>query len=520
MPATHRAAIATPHWLATRAGEEALAAGGNAIDAALAAAITLTVVYPHNTAVGGDSVSMLKTPTGTRVLNATGPAPRAVRADELVLRHGEALPTHGVDTITVPGAVAAWDAIHRSGARLPWARHFDRAIEYAYDGVAVSGAVAKNIAAFGGRFSHAPGMAAIFAPSGTPLGIGDVFVQPSLGRSLEMIAAEGAAALYGGDVGRRLAEGLRAQGAALAVEDLAGYRPFFQTPLERYFDGYRIATSPPNTQGFLLLRALVGLERAGVDVSEALAGSAGVLARGFVEGNRLRDSYLGDPRYLEFTVAELIDGTSGPVDGAIAAGPLVPSGDTVGIVAADDEGNALAIVQSIFSGFGSGVLEESTGILMQNRGSSFRLSGANAIAPGRLPGHTLMPVMTFDRDGRLRWVNATMAGKGQPQVHVQLLLQLIAGSSVRAALRAPRWMVGARQPFEDPSTVYVEADLPTEAQRSLQLAQLKSEVVDPLTDWMGHMNVIEIDAAGGFTAESDPRSDGAGAVVSTPARGN
>ena len=447
-------AIATPERVATAAGVRAFDAGGNALDAALAAAATLAVTYPHMCGVGGDLFALVRAPDGTvESINASGPAPAL--ADPAAL--GDWMPESGVATITVPGAVAGWERLHALGAALPWAGAFETAVACAEEGFDVPPSLAAAIAA-----------TEVLAPA-------DRLRQPALAATLRALASDGAGALYGGEVGARLAEGLERRGSWLRLADLAGFRVEVTPPLAGSFRGLAVLTSPPNSSGFLLLRALEALDAAG-------GGDAAFLAGVFQEGMRERARTLGDLRF-------------------------VPRGDTVAVVTADASGRAVSLIQSLFHSFGSGVLEPATGIVLHNRGAAFSLEPGhpNRLAPGRRPAHTLMPVMVT-REGALLGVLGTMGGAVHAQIHTQVLLRLLDGASAQEAVAAPRWTVGA----VGDGAVRMEADVDDGTRAALERAGLPIAGVEARSQAVGHAQAIW--AGGALDAGSDPRSDGAAAA--------
>jgi gamma-glutamyltranspeptidase/glutathione hydrolase len=514
-------AIATPHHLATTAGVDAYRDGGNAIDAALAAATALAVVYPHNTAVGGDLVALIRTPGGAIFcINATGPAPAAVDVDELRARYGDRSLDRGPDAITVPGAVRGWETIRSYGAALHWADQFRHAIRYAGAGVPVPGSLAAALASDSDVLSRDPGASAVFAPGSTMLRRGELLVQRELAATLDQIAAEGPGALYGGSVGDALASGLQELGCPLTIDDLEQYRPHVTPAISALFNDFRVHTSPPNTQGFALLRTLRALRELDLDGLPADV-PADLLGRLFVDGNRVRDTLLADPHFASTDVdgdgfADVLTELRGRGPRAVhpVAAPSIPRGDTVGVATADSHGYAVSLIQSVYGSFGAGIIEPRTGILMQNRGRGFSLDSLspNVIKGGKRPRHTLMPVLVTSGSD-VRWVNSTMGGQGQPQIHAQILLQLLNGRSPQEAVDAPRWVVGARRPGETSDTVYHESDVPGRAIEELSSDGFPLHEVPAHTEFLGHTNVIGVEPGGVFSAGSDPRSDGSAAVV-------
>ncbi|WP_030901648.1 gamma-glutamyltransferase family protein [Streptomyces sp. NRRL F-5126] len=519
--ATTHGAIATPHHLATEAGEQAYHAGGTAVDAALAAAAVLTVVYPHNTSVGGDLVALIRDPKNTiTCVNATGTAPAARSLEEMRARHGAKLPSKGPDTVTVPGSVRGWEELHRRGAALDWPDHFKAAVTYAADGFPVSGSLAAAFAAAPERLTKDTGAQRVFAPGGDFPGQGRTLVQERLARTLEQIAADGPGALYGGPVGAALAQGLRDLGCPMTTEDLAGYAARTVDALSAPLGDLRVYTSPPNTQGFALLRTVRALTALGLDGAPGRV-PADVLARLFHDGTQVRDILLADPDFATGDVEH--DGfdavlerirARAPRSAEPVAAPSLARGDTIGIAAADSHGWAVSLIQSVYGSFGAAVLEPTTGILLQNRGTGFSLDPAspNVLRPGKRPKHTLMPVLVT-RGERLRWVNSTMGGHGQPQIHAQVLLGLMDGRSPQEAVDAPRFVVGPRRPGDPSDTVHHEADVARGTVQQLADDGFPVREVPSRTEFLGHFNVVSVDEDGTLGAGSDPRSDGSAAVV-------
>lgn len=508
-----RGAISTSHHLATAAGIAAFEAGGNAVDAALAAAATLCVVYPNNVALGGDLVALVKSPDGeVRFLNATGPAPAAQSLAALRETHGEALPLRGIDTVTVPGGVCGWNSMHEYGATRPWAAHFEHAIRLAEQGFPNSRSVAAELIADRVSFEKDPGAREVFYPNGQPIAEGEPLVQPALANTMRRIAEGGSAEFYEGETADKWIAGLAALGSKITKQDTIDYQGHWAEPIEREFAGVRVVTGPPNSSGFMLLRTIEALN-AGLD--DPLGAGAGQLAAAFRDANAVRAAFLADPRMRGASGDELI-AMSAPVNPRDAeAGEPKASGDTVGFSAWSADGWAVSFVNSVFWGFGAHIVEPQTGILFQNRGTSFSLdeTSPNAFAPGKRPRHTLMPVLVFEGD-RLAFVPATMGGAAQPQIHAQLLLRSLAGASPHEATHAPRWMV-EEWPGEGPFSVMLERDLPAVTQRAIADAGFVLNIVEPYCEHLGHSNLIRIAENGEVDAASDPRSDGSAALAFT-----
>ena len=502
-----RGAIATSHHLATEAGAAVLEAGGNAVDAAIAAAATLCVVYPNNVALGGDLVALVRSPDGeVRFLNATGTAPANQSLEALHERHGAALPLRGVDTITVPGGVRGWQALHEYAATRSWADHLAPAIRLAEQGFPNSRSVAAALVDAEPTLAQDPGARAVFYPGGTPIPEGSPVVQPALAESLRQLADRGADEFYEGELADRWIAGLSALGSRITREDTAAYRPVWGEPLVGEYAGLRVLTGPPNTSGFMLLRALSAVAAGIID---PLGAGTGELAQAFQASNAVRAAELADPAFGGLSGEELVE-LPAPIR-APAGGPKA-SGDTVGFSAVSADGWAVSFVNSVYWDFGSHILEPESGIIFQNRGTSFSPDSEtpNAFAPGKRPRHTLMPVLILDGDD-LAWVPATMGGAAQPQIHTQLLLRSLAGATPHEATHAPRWIVD-EDTGRGPITVTAESDVPWIARDAIEAAGFELKIVPPYTEDLGHSNLIRVES-GGYSAASDPRSDGSALVV-------
>ncbi|WP_017792924.1 gamma-glutamyltransferase family protein [Leucobacter salsicius] len=506
---THpRGAISTSHYLATEAGAAALNAGGTAIDAALAAAATLCVVYPNNVALGGDLVALVRDPSGKiHFLNATGPSAADQTLDALREKHGEQLPLRGIDSVSLPGGVCGWNSLHEIGAKLPWADHFEAARHYAREGFPNSKSVAQALIDERSFLEQDPGAREIFYPGGQPLAEGETLTQPALAATFDALATGGSEEFYEGELARRWIAGLQAHGSKLSLEDAKNYSAQWDEPIESDFEEHRVITGPPNTSGFMLLRALQEIANG---IEDPLGSGAGELAHAFAAANAVRAAHLGDPGFGTPNGADLIamQAPDHPQPGVPK-----PSGDTVGLSAVSEDGWAISLINSVYYGFGAGILDPDTGILFQNRGTSFSLDAdaPNAFEPSKRPRHTLMPVL-IEREGELAWVPATMGGSAQPQIHTQLLLRSLAGATPHEATHAPRWIV--EEPAADGTvTILVEEDVPLETRTALEGSGLRVKIVPPRTEDLGHSNLIRVTSAG-YDAASDPRSDGSAIIVS------
>jgi len=517
-----KCAISTPHALATEAGERAIEEGGNAIDAALAAATMLTVVYPHMCAVGGDMFCLLRRPDGSTIsIDATGAAAAGRTSAELI-RSAQRMPVSGVETITVPGVVGGWEALFDLGGRLSISEPLLAAAGVASDGVAVAPSLARALDEHRDMIDADSGMREVMTLEGSVRGEGQTLRQPRLAATLENLAEQGSAALYGGALGKRLIAGLRELGSALTIEDLRAHRTDISAALSRSVGGVEVATSPPGSQGFVLLEIMAAIGRQGIEsgIDPAL------LAQIFRLAARDRDRYLGDPRQVEIPVEQLLSPARAAKLRRDAQGSLEiegrpvlhhprPDGDTVAVVAVDSEGRAVSLIQSVFHAFGSGILEPDTGIICHNRGACFSLdpSSPNLFHPGRRPAHTLMPVIVTAPD--LLAAHGTMGGRAQPQIHTHLLLNRLAGMSPEDAVASPRFVVGGLDAGTRNDIVIAEAGLETEVIQALERSKMELKIGEDLDEIVGHSQMATLQG-GAFDAASDPRADGTAVVATGP----
>lgn len=514
-----RIAVATPHWAAARAGVAAFEAGGNAVDAALAAATTLAVVYPDMCGIGGDLFALVREPEGRTVaINASGAAPAGIDVQALRAA-GPTMAERGPTTITVPGAVSGWEALAR-WSNLGWARAFEHAIGWARDGVPVAPSLFESLSWEPDELFADPGIRQVFAPDGTSLGQGDALVQPALAHTLARVAAEGPSALYGGDVGARLVDGIRAIGSAMTLQDLAQHEVELDAPITARYRDLDVSVVPPTSQGFAMLQLLAIIARLGID-PDPFGSDVELLAEAIRATGGERDRHNADPRVAKVPVADLLE------DGHLAAlcdrvrarDTDAPTselhGDTIALVTADGDGRAVSLIQSLASGFGSGILEPSTGIVCHNRGSQFSLDPAspNVLAGGKRPAHTLMPVLV-QRDGRLAAVAGSMGGGAQPQINACNLIRAFDLTMTSAqALDAPRYLVGGMDfPVAD-RFVELEPGVPEHVRSTLTRAGYRLVELRERDGYAGHAHLIVVDADGNLQVATDPRADGEALAV-------
>jgi gamma-glutamyltranspeptidase / glutathione hydrolase len=462
-PVFARNLVATSQPLAAQAGLRMLQAGGNAVDAAVAAAAVITMTEPCSNGLGSDNFAIVWDPATRQLLglNASGIAPAAWSLGFLQKRHGEDLaqrrPVRGWDTVTTPGAVAGWSLLHGRLGRLPFADVLAPAIEYAERGFAVSAIVQDKWQRAVPLLKDGPGFGEHFMPRGRAPTVGEHFVLPGAARTLKLLAQHGGAAFYNGEIAEAIERHARATGGELRASDLGACWDFVQQhgwvgTISTSFHGHEVHEIPPNSQGIAALSCLgmlrhTSLASYAVDSADWHHVAIEAMKLAFADTYR----YVADPRSMQVTPAEMLDDgylaqRAGRIDmqraQAFGAG-TPPRGGTIYLSAADAGGMMVSLIQSNYMGFGSGVVVPGYGISLQNRGYGFSVDPAspNLIAPGKRPFHTIIPAFLM-KDGQPQMSFGVMGGNMQPQGHVQTLLRmLLAQQQPQAACDAPRWKV-------------------------------------------------------------------------------
>jgi gamma-glutamyltranspeptidase/glutathione hydrolase len=524
--------VACPHALASQAGVDALRAGGSAVDAAIAAGSALAVLYPHMTGVGGDAFWLIydAKKNAVRYLDGGGRAAASASAEWFGERGMHEIPFRGMApaTLTTPGAVASWLEAHRAYGRLPLARDLEAAIGYAREGFAIGERLAGWIEATAAELAPHPESAAIFLPQGRAPRAGSTLVNRDLARTLAALAEGGRGGFYAGEVAQELARFSRARGGFFDAADLSAQSAFWGEPLRGTYRGVTIFETPAPTQGFTVLEMLNLLEPFELHSKPYLGPDC---AHFLVQAKQIayhdRDRYLADPRFADVPVERLIskahaDARRGLMDPARALPwDAIPShgslkGDTVFVAAVDGDGNAAALINSLYGVFGSCVVAGSTGIVLQNRSAYFSLDPAhpNCIAPGKTPLHTLIASLAFrkiEREEKLWSVLGCMGADGQPQIHAQAYVAMIDhGRDIQQAVEAPRWLSGRFALGEARDTLHIESRFPPETIDELARRGHLLDRWGPWNELAGHAHGIVIDPASGERqGGSDPRSDGA-----------
>ncbi len=519
-----RGMVVAPHHLAAQAGLAVLREGGNAIEAMIAAASTMVVVYPHMNALGGDNFWLVSEGGAPPVgIDACGGAAAMASAEFYASQGQTAIPSRGpLAALTAPGAVSGWQQALRISkdwnGRLPLSRLLAEAIQYASQGMPVSNTLRINVAEKRGEMEDVPGFAETFLPAGATPKTGARFVQKKLAATLERLARAGLDDFYRGDLARSMAGDLEAAGSPLRLADLEGHHARQVAALTVELSTARLYNLPPPTQGLASLMTLAIFERLDCREPETFQ-----YVHGLVEAAKraflVRDAHITDPAYMRvdpgtFLRPQALDASARDIDpGKALPWPQPASpGDTVWLGAIDGQGNAVSFIQSIYWEFGSGLVLPESGVLLQNRGTSFSLNEAavNALKPGRKPFHTIQPAMALLNDGRVMPYGA-MGGEGQPQTQSAIYTRYaLYGQELQQAISAPRWLLG-RTWGEERTNLRLENRFDPQVIDALAKAGHDVEVVGPFDEVMGHAGALVRHRSGLIEGASDPRSDGAAA---------
>ncbi len=520
-PRTRRGMVTSPHHLASQAGLAVLREGGNAIEAAIAAAATLAVVYPHMSGLGGDAYWLIAEPGKPPVsIDGSGAAGGGVTAG---LYAGQAaMPVKGpLAATTVAGAVSAWhlarDVSAQWGGQLPLARLFADAIHAARDGFAVTHSQTEATHRLRDRLADLPHCAAAFLDErGQAPAVGSVMTLPAVAATLDRLAESGLDDFYRGEVARQIGDDLKAAGAPLRAEDLARHRGMRRRPLSLGLAAGTLFNTAPPTQGLASL-ILLGLYQR-LDVAET-GGFAWV--HGLVEATkqafRVRDAHLADPAHMQvhattYLSDPLLDRMAARIDPTRAAPwpHLAGEGDTVWLGVIDGEGRAVSFIQSLFHAFGSGVVLPGTGIVWHNRGASFSLIPGhhNGVAPRKRPLHTLSPALARLKDGRVM-VWGSMGGDAQPQVQAQVFTRVaMGGAELQEAISAPRFAFGRGRDGVPAADLKLEGRFAPEVVQALAAAGHDIALTGDFDAVMGHAGALIRRPDGIHEGAADPRSDG------------
>ncbi len=518
LPVFARNVVSTSHPLAAQAGLRMLWKGGNAVDAAVAAAAAMTICEPVSNGLGSDAFAILWDGTALHGLNASGRAPAGWTPDYFRNKYGadaRTLPKRGIDSVSVPGAVAGWVALSERFGKLPFADLMEPAIEIAERGYLLPVVVQQKWAAATPELRNMPGFAQGFLPWGRAPQVGELFQFKAAARGLRAIAQSRGAAYYGGEIAQAIERFARENGGILTAQDFAAYQPEWVEPIAKNYRGYTLHEIPPNGQGIAALMAvgilnqfdLASLPVDGPD-SQHLQIEAMKLAFADVY------KYVAEAGSMEVTAEQMLDDAylasrARLIDMKRAqdfgAGNLAKGG-TIYLTAADENGMMVSFIQSNYMGFGSGCVEPTFGISLQNRGHAFALdAGPNQVAPGKRPFHTIIPAF-LTQGGQPVMSYGVMGANMQPQGHMQTLVRMLDyGQNPQAACDAPRWRFNAGLEINveqqmDKATVQALAD------RGHRMAVINDNYQDFGAGqfiWRAGDPKVE-----GYVCASDPRRDG------------
>ena len=522
--ATRYGIVAASQPLAAQAGVQILERGGNAIDAAIAANAVMGLVEPQSNGIGGDLFAIVyEAKTGAlHGLNACGWAPRGLTPALLKAQGLTAMPQGGIHTVTVPGAVAGWDAMRAKLGSLPLSDLLAPAIFYADEGFPLSDVIAAHWAALADKLAAEPNAAATYLPAGRAPRSGELFTNPDLAASLRLIATHGTAGFYEGPTADAILAISRDKGGTMTAGDLRELKPEWVAPISTTYRGWSVYELPPNTQGIAALMMLNVMEEfplADYGFHSARALHVMIEAKKIAYADML--AYVGDTRFGEAPVSAMLDKAHarerarliGAADAARDVQPSVFDGlttssgqDTIYLSVIDRDGNIVSLIQSIYEGFGSAIVPPGTGFALHNRGALFTLDEThpNALAPRKRPLHTIIPGFMQRGDTRIGF--GIMGGFNQAQAHAQFVANIVDyGMDIQQALEAGRFTKGTFSGAD----VNVEALVPASVRDELTALGHEVTVVPPRTGTFGYGQAVMSDGSGVHFGASEPRHDGA-----------
>jgi gamma-glutamyltranspeptidase/glutathione hydrolase len=519
--------MSAPHHLAAEAGAGVLRAGGNAVEAMVAAAATIAVVYPHMNSIGGDGFWIISEPGKEPIgIDACGPAAGLATCDAYKEAGCDIIPARGpLAALSIAGTVGGWasalEAASGWGKPIPLGDILADAVSHGVAGVSVTLGQQKLTQEKLGEVKDVAGFAQTYlSPEGDVLKEGALLKQPALAATLERLGQAGLDDFYRGDVARTLAIGLENAGSFIRLNDLETYRPLRVTPLSVDMNCGRLYNMPPPTQGVSALMILALFERLGVTEGESFDHIHGLI-EATKQAFLLRNAHVTDPAYMDADASswlqeEFLDARANDIDMARALPWPQEShpGDTIWMGAADRNGRVVSFIQSTYWEYGCGVVVPETGIVWQNRGTSFSLDPAhhNALVAGKRPFHTLIPALARLTDGRtLAYGN--MGGEGQPQTQAAVFSRhVLFGMPLQEAISAPRWLLG-RTWGDQTTSLKLESRFDGALVEKLIAAGHDVEMMEPYTGTMGHAGAVSVSRSGAFEGASDPRSDGAAVAL-------
>jgi gamma-glutamyltranspeptidase/glutathione hydrolase len=529
---THGVAAAS-QTLAAAAGARVLEEGGNAIDAAIAANAVMGLVEPESNGIGGDLFALVYIAKEDRLyaLNASGWSPAAMTREALRSRGHVQMPESGIDSVTVPGAVAGWHALRERFGKLSFADILAPAIQYAETGFPVTELIAADWRNNQSKLSRQSHARKTYLPNGEPLKVGEIFRNPDLAASYRRIAQQGRDGFYKGATAEGMLALMREEDGLMRAEDLSAFQPEWVEPISTTYRGWTVYEVPPNTQGIAALMMLNILETfpmgsLGQNSAESL--HLMIEAKKLAYADMLEQ--VGDPNGATIPVATLLSKQYGKVRAAqidtakancravpadLAHIASLPGADTIYLTTADAEGNMVSLIQSIYLGFGSGFVAPGTGFVMHNRAGLFTMTEGktNTVGPRKRPLHTIIPA--FMRKGDVKITFGIMGGWNQAQAHAQFVSQIVDhGYNVQSALELPRF---TKRSF-DGCDVEIENRVPDAVLNRLRDRGHLIQVGDAFDSAVGNGQAILRDGKGVLYAGSDPRKDGAAVPANPPRR--
>jgi gamma-glutamyltranspeptidase / glutathione hydrolase len=520
--------VATSHAQASAAGAQILSHGGSAVDAAIAANAVLGVTEPMMNGMGGDLFAIYWDAKAGKLygLNASGWAPRKLTIEHLKSKGATSMPAEGIDSVTVPGAVAGWNALHERFGRLPWMDLFQPAIFYADEGYPVPEIIAAYWSGSADWISSNPEAQRIYLPGGKPPAVGQVFQNRDLAKALQLVAQNGPAAFYKGAIAEAILSTSQSLGGTMAADDLAEFSPEWVDPISTTYRGWTVYELPPNGQGMAALEMLNIME-AFPPSPDGPLGVAELHKK--IEAMKLAYADLGrfnaDPRFVKIPVkgilskeyaqkrAQLID--SAKANCEVAAG-MPPMSDTTYLSVVDREGNIVSLIQSNYEAFGSGVAVRGMGFVLQDRGGLFSLdrSSPNALAPRKRPFHTIIPA--FMENGGRHIGFGIMGGANQPLAHAQFVSNVVDyGMNIQAALENARFTVSPKRGCN----IVIESRVAPDVRQKLSAMGHQLDVRREYSTAMGRGQAVMHDSKAGVNyGASDARADGSAELEPPPVK--
>jgi gamma-glutamyltranspeptidase len=513
----------TPHHLASETALSVLRHGGDAIEAMVAAAATIAVVYPHMNGIGGDGFWLIVPPEGEPIaIDASGAAGSLATFD--FYAGEQTIPHRGPKSaLTVPGTISGWEealkvSAQLGGGQLPLSRLLADAIRYAADGIPVTQSQTDATHGKYAELVEMPGFAETFLARGEIPRPGSRFTQPKLAQTLSRLTVEGLESFYRGPLAALMAEELSGLGMPISYQDLAAQRAKRRIPLHlnhRHGDIYNMT---PPTQGLVSLAILGITDSLAMDEADE-AQTVHRIVEATKKAFALRDRYITDPRHITTSIQSLLEpeplaALAGQIDDGKAAawGSGKGPGDTVWMGVIDNGGLAVSFIQSIYHEFGSGVVLPKSGVLWQNRGAAFSLNPQHllALAPGKQPFHTLNPAAARLADGRVM-VYGSMGGDGQPQTQAAIFTRhVVQGMPLQSAVSAPRWLLG-RTWGQASDSLKLEDRFSPETFATLRSLGHDVETLPAFSEAVGHAGAIVRHTNGMLEGAWDPRSNGSAA---------